>query len=210
MVDEAPNPKAGAAVLVCAPNVDPKAVPTGLLAGWPNKPICWLGAGWPKVPVFVAPNAGVVVAPNAGVVLPKRPPCCWGAAAAKGLACPNRPPPAVDVWPNPKLLLAVVVVPNPAGLLPNRPVLPATDVAPKAEVAVLNGLAVGIPNAEVVAAPNKGLLGCPNIPPCCCWTCCWGWAPKSPVEGCEAPKSPPPPPPSGATPPAPGPFLFAA
>ena len=50
----------------------------------------------------------------------------------------KRPPGAVEVCPKPpKPGVVVVEVPKPAGLLPKRPVLPAVDVGPKAEVEAL-------------------------------------------------------------------------
>ena len=50
----------------------------------------------------------------------------------------KRPPGAVEVCPKPpKPGVEVVEVPKPAGLLPKRPVLPAVDVGPKAEVEAL-------------------------------------------------------------------------
>ena len=79
----------------------------------------------------------MVVAPNAGAGAPKSPPLGCGAAAPKGLAWPNNPPPlVVEVCPKPNPD-AVVVAPKPAGLLPNRLVEPAVEVAPNADVVVL-------------------------------------------------------------------------
>jgi len=44
----------------------------------------------------------------------------------------------VEVCPNPpNPVEAVVVAPKPAGLLPKSPVLPAVEVAPKADVAAV-------------------------------------------------------------------------
>jgi hypothetical protein len=118
-----------------------------------------LGAGWPNVPiVLVAPKAGVAVEPNAGAGAPKSPPDCWGAAAPKGFACPKSPLEVVAGCPNPKLLDVVVVAPNPAGLLPNRPVLPAVDVAPKADVVVLKFVKKKLFFCKVEIKLKKGRL----------------------------------------------------
>ena len=50
------------------------------------------------------------------------------------------------------------MAPNPAGLLPNRPVLPAVDVAPKADVVVLKFVKKKLFFCKVEIKLKKGRL----------------------------------------------------